>query len=136
MKIRRFPATRAAMFAVSLLASASAATRQTPTPAGEVRVPVGAASLYARDVGCSRSDRDIRSTAAPTPRRKSVRVGPAALKAHRAERFSLIESGPKKDRRRHDDGDCERSLTTRLAISPGGRKPATIHVPVLPSGRK
>jgi proline iminopeptidase len=42
------------MFAVSLLASSPAAPGQTPAPAGELRVPVGAASLYARDVGRGR----------------------------------------------------------------------------------
>ena len=54
MKNRRFPATRAAMFAVSLLASSPAATGQTPAPASELRVRVGEASLYARDVGRGR----------------------------------------------------------------------------------
>ena len=54
MNSRRFPATWAAVFAAASLASAPAATTQTPAPTSELRVPVGDTSLYVRDVGRGR----------------------------------------------------------------------------------
>lgn len=54
MNSRRFAATLAAVFAAAFWASSPAATGQTPAAAGELRVPVGRASLYARDIGRGR----------------------------------------------------------------------------------
>jgi proline iminopeptidase len=47
-------ATGAAVLAAVVLATSSTAPGQTPAPASDVRVPVGDASLYARDVGRGR----------------------------------------------------------------------------------
>jgi pimeloyl-ACP methyl ester carboxylesterase len=54
MNSRRIAAAWAAVFAAASLASSPAATRQTPVPTSEMRVPVGDTSLYARDVGRGR----------------------------------------------------------------------------------
>ena len=51
---RRSAVTWAAVYAAAWLSSSSAATGQAPVPARELRVPVGDASLYARDVGRGR----------------------------------------------------------------------------------
>jgi proline iminopeptidase len=54
MNSRCFAATGAAVFAAVSLAGWPPATGQAPAPAREMRVPVGGASLYARDVGRGR----------------------------------------------------------------------------------
>ena len=51
---RRFAAILGAMFAAASLASLPAATGQTPARTSELRVPVGDASLFVRDIGRGR----------------------------------------------------------------------------------
>ena len=55
MSRARFVSIRAAVFAAASLVSSPAMIGQTPAPTtGEMRLPVGAASLYAREVGRGR----------------------------------------------------------------------------------
>jgi proline iminopeptidase len=54
MNPRRLAATGAAVFAAASFVCSPGATGQTPTPAREVRVSIGGALLYARDVGRGR----------------------------------------------------------------------------------
>ena len=54
MKSSHFAAALSALFVAAVLTGSPAATGQLSAPAGDVRVPVGGASLYARDVGRGR----------------------------------------------------------------------------------